>query len=582
MRSFRSVALVLGLAIPVLAGCFGGGEDDGNAGPGGRGPPLTFRDDWAERAVPYTNDVMDHDHFDPAQHQGLSTPNFQELGWDPLISEHYGRSAGGYLCGDSVSTGERKLAAVHGIGTDVAFELVDVTDPATPTVLGEFVMPRAASRDVALTPDGGHVAVAISTPDAQEANAYTATPVRSTASTPEERALDEAGTAYWRSPCNAGPVPVGRVADLVRVLADDTDIAGTELADLADAPETDAPEDEAPWPPGVMLVSVSDPKAPVIVSFYPLPVLGAHSVYAGELEGRTIVIASVVNLATAVSNFWFLEVTETPVGQRLVLLSLYQEQAQEGGAPPLNGHNDGVLQKHPVTGQPLAWLANWHQGVAILDMSDPRAPQVIGRWDDNTQPLAGFDPDSPPYFGLLVEDGSGDVHEAIPLDTTWNGRHYTFVGQEILARPTGTPSGLVNVLDTTDPTNPVAVAVWTLPVDVEWDASLVFSTHYLSFYEKTVFVAHYHAGVWAIDMSCLPDCKHPPAVGAYIPANVSPKPPPDGPYDWTPTIMDANSLRDGTLVVWDSSSGIYTVAYDTSQPAPPRVFAGFGDGSAAL
>ena len=39
--------------------------------------------------------------------------------------------------------------------------------------------------------------------------------------------------------------------------------------------------------------------------------------------------------------------------------------------------------------------------------------------------------------------------------------------------------------------------------------------------------------------------------------------------------MDVNPLHNGDLVVWDNKSGIYTVRFDASQPAPPRVFAGY-------
>jgi hypothetical protein len=539
MTDWRALGVLLLVAL-FAAGCLDGAGGDGPGGP--RAAKLSFRADWAEHALPYS----DHDHYDPLQHRGLSTPNFKELGWDPLISEHYGRSAGGYLCGDSVDTGERKLAVVHGIATDIAFELVDVTDPTAPALLGEYVLPRGASRDVALTPDGTHVAIAISTPDAQDGNLY------STAATDEERRLDSLGIGYWRSACNEGPIPVTGPADVAR-------LAGNLLA---------GPEQEVPWPPGVMLVSIADPKAPTLAGYYTLPVLGAHSVYAGQLQGRTIVIAAVTNLAASASNFWFFEVTE----QGLILMSQYLERLDTAGAPLINGHNDAVVQEHPITGQPLAYLANWHQGVTILDMTNPNLPMRLSNWNDSPG-TANAD---------IVQDGTGNVHEAIPIPGLWGGRHYTIVGQEILDRPLATPSGLVTILDTTDPAAPEAVATWTLPVDVVWDESLVFSTHYVSVSNSTVFVAHYHAGVWAIDLSGLLDGvvdeadRYPPAVGVYIPSNVSPKPPPDGSYDWTPTVMDANSLGNGLLVVWDCTSGIYLVQYDDSQPAPPRTFPGYG------
>lgn len=562
MRSLLAVPLAVPLAFLLAAGCLdGAGDGDGEGGAGGGRGALEFRDDWAEHALPYS----DHDHYDPAQHAGLSTPNFEELGWDPLISEHYGRSAGGYLCGDAVDAGDRRLAAVHGIGTDVAFELVDVTDGANPVLLGEFIMPRAASRDVALTPDGSHVAIAISTPDGQDANYLAA--LQSTAATPEEKALEGRGIAYWRSACNDGPAPVLDPADLAGVLSGDPAAVAAALA-KAEAVLA-GPEQEVPWPPGVMLVSVADPKAITVEGYYLLPVLGAHSVYAGALAGRTIVIASVVNLAAGASNFWFFDVTENG----LILLSQYVERADTAGAPLINGHNDAVLQEHPVTGQPLAYLANWHMGVTLLDMTNPNLPVRLSNWNDSPG-VANTD---------LVQDGSGNVHEAIPIEGTWGGRHYMVVGQEILDHPGGTPSGLVHVIDTTDPTQPEEVATWTLPVDVVWTESLVFSTHYVSIDSATAtgYVAHYHAGVWAIDLSGLLDGtvdeedRHPPAIGVYLPANVSPQPPPPAAYDWTPTIMDANHLGGGELVIWDCTSGIYVVRFDASQPAPPRVFAGF-------
>lgn len=525
MRATPLLATIA-LASLALAGCAADKGPGGDAG--GQPGPLSFRDDWAELALPYGED---HDHYDTVQHQGLSTPNFEVLGWDPLLSDYYGgRSAGGYLCGDSVDNGERRLAAVHGYNTDVAFQLVDVTDATAPVVLGEYVLPRSSSRDVALTPDGHHVAIAISDPDQGP------TPMLGAV------AMDEVATGsgpvqpMWRSPCHPEGVPVG-------------------------------PEQEAPFPPGVMLVNIDDMDAPQVAGYYALPLLGAHSIYAGELAGRTLVIAAVTNLAAAASNFWFFEVTESG----LTFLSLYQEPITTGNAPLINGHNDAVVQEHPVTGQPLAYLANWHQGMTILDLTDPRFPQRIGGWTD-TPGAANAD---------LVQNGHGNVHEAIPIPGTWGDRHYTLVGQEILDHPLDTPSGLVHVLDTTKPSDPTPVATWTLPVDVVWEADAIWSTHYVSIDGSTMFVAHYHAGVWAVDLSGFldgtvdPADEHPPAVGVFLPSNKSPAPPPRAAYDWTPTVMDANSIGNGELVIWDAQSGVYVVKYDATQPAPPRVFEGF-------
>ena len=76
--------------------------------------------DWAVEAIfgkgvdPEDNGramVEGHDHGNRTQHTGLSTPNFQVLGHDPLSSEYFEESPGSTYCGD-VSNGTRQLAVV--------------------------------------------------------------------------------------------------------------------------------------------------------------------------------------------------------------------------------------------------------------------------------------------------------------------------------------------------------------------------------------------------------------------------------------------------------------------------------------
>ncbi len=515
-----TIATLALLTTAALAGCLAG--DDGAPTGDGDGVTSTFHPEWAEHAVPFGED---HDHFDPAQHQNLSTPNFEVLGWNPLVSDHYGATAGGHLCGDATDAGDRRLAAVHSLQGDVAFVLVDVTDPAAPTVLGEFVTPMSGSRDIAITADGRHVVIAGTGPKQAEEGG----PVDA-----------DVPTAIWRDACGGSyEVPVNA--------------AGFE----------------GPLPPGAILVNIEDPDNMAIDSIFPVPTpLGVHSIYAGEAGGQDLVIVSVVNLVAPASNFYFLDIVDTPAGTQLVYLSEYQDTPLDGNGALINGHNDGWFQLHPVTNTPLVYLANWHQGMVILDFTIPQAPVVEGRWTDNEGPSQD-----------LVQDGIGNYHEAFPLDTTWDGKHYTFVGQEILAHPSETASGWVHVIDTTDPANPKKVSGWTLPVDVQWDASLVFSTHYVDIFEKTLFVAHYHAGVWAVDLTDVGNATILPSIGAFVPANVSPEPPRDRSYDWTPTVMDANVLDNGDIVVWDATSGVYTVRFDASNPAPPMTFEGLSESS---
>lgn len=495
------------------AGCLGGSPTGGVDG-GLDQVAGAFPRDWDELALP---SGQDHDHFDSIAHQNLSTANFELLGWNPLVLESYGQTAGYHLCGDATDTGERRFGVVQG-GGDVAFVLVDVTDAAKPEVVGEFLMPTTPARDVAITPDGRYVVIGSSTPKQPERGLVNAP-------------LGPA--AWWNSPCNEGPVPVARL---------------------------DGPEQNAPLGNGVILVNVQNPAAPVIESYFPLPALGAHSIYATRVNNQYFVLASVVNLVAAVTYFQLFDIQQTPAGAKLVHLSYVLEQPTASNAPLINGHNDGVIVPHPITKRTLGWFAHWHQGLVIVDLSNPRVPQIIGRYSDN-----------PPGNTAVGTNDHGDIHEALPIVDTWDGRHYTFIGQEILGHPSYAPSGYMRVLDTTDPTKPTLVTQWNLPADVEWNASLQFSTHYISYHGKTVFMSHYHAGVWAIDVSDLTQ-EQLPAVGVFVPANVSPKPPPRRGYSWTPTIMENIALPNGDLVVWDSSSGVYMLRFQAENPAPPKAW----------
>src|SRR5687767_9298373 len=56
---------------------------------------VPFTANWAELAVAAG---PEHDHTKAAQHAGLSTPNFEIIGHNPLRSDWYGKPPGGFGC----------------------------------------------------------------------------------------------------------------------------------------------------------------------------------------------------------------------------------------------------------------------------------------------------------------------------------------------------------------------------------------------------------------------------------------------------------------------------------------------------
>lgn len=513
MRAYLLAAMVLAAG---LAGCLGTEEDPTEPGTD-PGPGSNISVAWPAQAVPFQEG---HDHTDRAAHQGLSTPNFETLGYDPLETEYHGGTSGGYLCGEAATEGERDLVVTHSFGTDVAFVVVDVSDPASPETIGEFSLPSSHTYDVAVTPDGTYVGLAIAevTPDTPDD-----TPGPSAATS------TSGTTLTWEYETACGPT-----------------VQQTE---------------QVPYKNGVLLVDISDPASPSVADYRPQPVIGPHSIFATSIDGTPQILASTTNLAHSASYFTFFTVQETPVGANLVeqheYTAQYPGQSYQGEMPALqNGHVDGWIAQHPVDNETYAYLANWNGGMHVLQ-HDPMTGtwERVAVWDDY---------DSEAGAGM-----TGSIHGTYPMDETWNGTHYTFVGQEVVGRPADRPTGQIIMMDTTDPANPEPVARWTLPTDVEFDGSLLFSTHYVTVVDRTLFVSLYHGGVWAVGTEPIDGTNQLPTKGVFIPDRTPPNPALDyADFGWTPIVLDVLQLPGGNLAVLDGTSGAYTVHFDPSIQVP--------------
>lgn len=510
-------AAVLAALLLTVSGCFDSGGEGADEPSGDE--PLTTA--WAGRAV--TNQGTDdkHDHGDPVQHEGFTTPNFEILGYDPLVTQHHGRPAGGTYCGNVAETEDRTIAVYHSFTTDVAMEVIDLSDVTNPELIGELVMPLTHVYDAAVTSDG-RFAVLATTP-------------RTTPPDNPPTLLGDLGTYRERLTFR--------------------DACGNEFQ---------GPEENLPFSAGVVLVDLSDPTTPTIVDYDAQPVLGVHSISTETIDGVTYIAGSTTNLVHGGSYYIFYTLETLPGlgAPNLQPFGVFSAQYPIAAVPDpqttplLSGHVDATLQKHPLTGQVLAYLANWDGGLVIVDLVSPGQIEAVGHWTD-------YDPSK-------GSEMSGQWHSARPLPELRDGRHITLFGQEIGGRPTHRPTSLALLIDTTDPANPMPVARWTLPVDPQWDGGAIWSTHYLDLVGDTLFVSLYHGGVWAADAR---EANWPnlPSVGVFVP-NASP---PDQPYalyaDWDPLIMEVNHLADGTLVILDGTSGAYTVRFTENDPRVPPV-----------
>jgi hypothetical protein len=528
----------LGLSALLLLGALAGCVSDPGTGPAPVTP--TSEPDWAVRALfagadPDETDRFmppGHDHMNRSMHKGLSTPNFRILGHEPLLSPYYGQSAGSNHCGDvSAPGGERQLAVLQSHASDVAISIVDVTDRANPRMLGELVLPYVFTYDAAIFADGRYAVIA-GNPDL---------------------ATDKPPTAGDRVPFSA----TWRTACGER--------------------EVESSVDSLPYGYSAILVDLADPTDPKVADAYQYPAgRNVHSISTATVGSTRFVATSglmalpctvpsvagnplpnpvpceprVPRFGNLLSHFDFLTVEETPAGARLVLYLIYTPSDQPHMDPSLlylhNGHTDALIERHPITNQTIAYLADWDGGLHIIRLDDRGRATPLSSWG---QVPSGDD-----------SQMRGNIHSVTPLGVH-DGRHLIVVGQEVVGRPAGRPSGQIAILDATDPRSLVRAARWTLPVDVHWPASdgLMFSTHYSAYHNGTLFVGMYHGGVWAVDArkSAWPDL---PSLGVFLPdgepANGVRHPEP-GPF-----VLDLMNLGDGKLLVVDANTGAYTVAFD--------------------
>lgn len=233
---------------------------------------------------------------------------------------------------------------------------------------------------------------------------------------------------------------------------------------------------------------------------------------------------------------------------------LYSNSAQiwEIGETKLNlvstmekSTHDVWAGRHPVTGQ---WIVVQGNGcnLVIYDITDIKNPIELDEWDSN---------DDSAY-----EDACAD-HWRRQIDHTVGGRAYmVVVGAEMNG-----PSLPFTVLDFTDPTNIFEVSRWIIPgepVSPQPNFYTFGGTEYET-WNGYVAAGIMHAGVWVFDIGSPERAQEPATMGYYqhpmIPqaeGGTTNKPAPFAPMIWTAAFDDR-----GYVLSPDTGSGLYILKF---------------------
>lgn len=329
----------------------------------------------------------------------------------------------------------------------------------------------------------------------------------------------------------------------------------------------------------IYVIDALDRADPKVSSVLPVELLGTHNMefhtiggqlylfYVGQPlagtnpdpPGNRIGIARFVQVAGGAGNAHLV-----PVG------TFFHDTTNDDGR---SFPHDVTLAQHPVTGQTLAYVSHWEGGAIVFDVSTPEAAAAIPEIARNADPA----PSSALAIHWLMQE---------PFART-DGRVIAWSAPEIGSLDDGT--GVIRSYDVTDPTRLVQLGTWELPGDnlsiSGAGGAYILSPHVAMPDQDTglLAVAHYHAGVWILDMS---DPARPRALGYYLPHGNETEPytgeiwwkKPN--FDPTGYLPNAYMVRwhDGLLWASERGTGLYALRY--TGPVPGQVGCIGSDGAA--
>jgi hypothetical protein len=318
-------------------------------------------------------------------------------------------------------------------------------------------------------------------------------------------------------------------------------------------------------PRGIHVVDVTDPARPRLDGFHPVPYNGPHTLtYYNHPNGNEYLIACTYDLITDPSGAI---VGAAPLTQRLIvyliapnpgvpglprvaLLPVAQFQLPAAGDGMYFPH-DTAVQLHEASGRILITVAYWDHGVRLLDFTEPPAPGPESGLPRLVE-LGRFTDFGPSAFDAIHYAKAFDA----PLRTLEGDLVHVTVAEPEIINAEG-ETGQITFLDTTDPAAPRKLSWWTLPPQdpALGVTNIDFSPHNFDTWDGKVALAHYHAGVWVIDVSTPQNLANPVSVAFYMPAIVRADSPAMQPDAWSVRV------RDGLLFVSDSATGLHILRY---------------------
>ncbi len=313
--------------------------------------------------------------------------------------------------------------------------------------------------------------------------------------------------------------------------------------------------------PGVQALDIRDPTMPLPVAFWEDPQdFGSHTISTGVIDGTQYVFS----LALGINILRYDETGFTLVGKYVTadeaafvdavdyVVGEEQGNPQTYALRAVYGH-DMNFYLDPETGTPLLLVAYAYDGAKILDISQPSAPLMIGRF-------------MPP------EDTSHKHYTHSITAERHDGRLIVVVGSETFEPSNQVIPSPIWILDATETLSsppmtaqPEYVGAWRNPGGAA-AGDLGLSVHFFRQEAGFVYVSHYHGGVWAVDLRTAEARADPQAFGYIMPLPENAIAPPEDccigfDLDGAPMVFDV-AVKDGVVYAADIIQGVTSSRFD--------------------
>lgn len=297
---------------------------------------------------------------------------------------------------------------------------------------------------------------------------------------------------------------------------------------------------------------------------------GCHMCSITEIDGEEYVVLSGRSDNIGNDGFDVVRFTRDPASMELV--SSWRKSLTEDSLGTLaeqdiaNTVHDQYVYHDKLLNKTLVVPAMWDYGIYVVDISDPTAPKDLGHWGD--------------YRGE-----SGNIHTTAVdfIEVDGEERRIIIGATEtgaIIGGLSATEPGYIYIFDATDLDDIQLLGKWANPgmrstgYDTQFFPVGEYSAHNVQFVDGLVYMAHYHAGVWVIDVGSWvkenPDAKGDlrsplpddiPNMGVYLTH--------DADVGTAGAIWDV-VVKDGHIYASDYALGLFVLHYagdDLNDPA---------------